>query len=109
MRRTLTGFTLIELIIVMAIIAVLAVIAFPAYSNYRKTTAESACLAEIKNYASFALAEIYNNTTITPAVASACATIDTAVDMATPVEGTPQAPGTRLARCDMRSATCALI
>ena len=60
MRRTQTGFTLIEMMIVMAIIAVLAAIAFPAYSNYRKATAENACLAEAKNYASFALTEIYN-------------------------------------------------
>lgn len=109
MRRIQTGFTLIEMMIVMAIIAVLAAIAFPAYSNYRKATAENACLAEAKNYASFALTEIYNNTAISVPVANACATIDTAVDMATPVIGTPQAPGTRLTRCDMSSATCALL
>jgi len=109
MRRNQTGFTLIELMIVIAIIGILAAIAFPAYSNYRKSTAESACLAEAKNYANFALTAIYNNTAITPPVANACATIDTAVDMATPVEGTPQPPGTKVTRCDMASATCALI
>ncbi len=27
----------------------------------------------------------------------------------TPVEGTPQPPGTKVTRCDMASATCALI
>ena len=90
MRRTQTGFTLIELMIVMAIIAVLAAIAFPAYSNNRKSTAESACLAEAKNYVNFALTNIYNQTAITAPVANACVTIDTAVDMATPVEATPQ-------------------
>jgi type IV pilus assembly protein PilA len=109
MQSNARGFTLIELMIVVAIIAILAAIALPAYNLYRIRSAETACLAETKNYASFALAAIYDQTAPSVPLLGACSAIDTATDFATPINGTPKSPGSRLTRCDMNSASCSLI
>ncbi len=108
MRAAVRGFTLIELMIVVAIIAVLAAIALPAYNNYRVRTAETACLAEMKNYASFSLAAIYNGFSLEAPPETACSNADPATDMATPITGIPRAPGVRTITCDMQEANCAL-
>ena len=109
MYRATRGFTLIELMIVVAIIAILAAIALPAYTNYRARSAENACLAETKNYASFALVAFYNQTAPSGPIVGACSAIDTAVNLSTPITGTPRSPGTRLTQCDMNTASCSLL
>lgn len=106
--RTARGFTLIELMIVVAIIAILAAIALPAYNAYRIRTAETSCLAEMKNYASFSLAAIYNQTAPPAPSLGACSTADTATVITSPITGTPRSPGTRTTTCDMNTASCSL-
>ncbi len=108
MHATTRGFTLIELMIVVAIIAILAAIALPAYNGYRIRSAESACQAEMKNYASFALVALSNNMSITAPSLGACRHADTATAMTTPITGTPQSPGVRTTTCNMQNGNCAL-
>lgn len=102
------GFTLIELMIVVAIIAILAAIALPAYNSYRVKAAEGACLAEMKSYASFALATLHNDDTPSSAPKKACQAADDAASFDVDITGTPKAPGTRLATCDMDTGNCLL-
>lgn len=108
MRATVRGFTLIELMIVVAIIAILAAIALPAYNSYRIRSAETACLAETKNYASMALAAEYNDMSPSSPVLGACTAIDTFSNISTPINGTPRLPGNRGTICDMATGSCSL-
>lgn len=111
MRRHLSGFTLIELMIVVAIIAILAAIAFPAYNNYRKAAAETACLAEMKGYANLALVTLFDNQAPPQAPKSACETADDATAVGTSISASPHSPGSRTTTCSMESGgqgTCTL-
>ena len=108
MKRAQSGFTLIELMIVVAIIAILAAIALPAYNNYRVKAAEAACLAEMKNYASFALAKlnIPNEGLPDPPPKKACSLADDASSIGVNITGTPKTPGVKITTCNMNTGNC---
>jgi type IV pilus assembly protein PilA len=118
MNRRITGFTLIELMIVVAIIAVLAAIALPAYRDYMQRSANSACLAEANAFMHTAVADLADGRDSALFVASACATGPAAPltpvqwNANSPVTFTPQVRGTasllKSTSCGAGTGACSL-
>ncbi len=66
MRKTNTGFTLVELVVVVAIIAILAAVAIPVYSAYIEISIEATDLANIRPLYDEVVAEaIYSGKDVT--------------------------------------------
>lgn len=51
MKRTVTGFTLIELMVVLAIMAIIMTIAIPSYNDYMRRARRTEAMAQLQNIA----------------------------------------------------------
>jgi len=105
------GFTLIELMVVVTIIGLLAIMAMMTYSGYTTTAAQRACMFEARHYVTEVMIALNSPETFgvppEPSNISSCLEIGAAVDLKTPVIGTPSL-GTAKVVCDIPTTSCEL-
>lgn len=107
MKARITGFTLLELMIVVAIIAILAAIALPAYQNYSIKSANRACMTEAKAYVNVALASIYADDPVPDPRDSACSGTSKPASEADTVTANAVGNGDAQVSCDLSTgAVC---
>ncbi len=113
--KWISGFTLIELMIVIAIAGILAAIALPIYNAYNTRAADRACLAEAAAYSTVVAAwmvEPANAGTQAPVYnGSACTASFAAPTFGSsgPLQFTAVSPGAGTVNCDLPSSNCELL
>lgn len=113
-KKTQTGFTLIELMIVVAIIGMLAAIAIPSYQNYTRKAANQACMIETKTYTHKVLDELNNSSPAPAPIYGACDSTSTDASTMTlatlgNIIGHPRSPGDKETTCPAdTSSSCSL-
>ncbi|KJS05764.1 MAG: hypothetical protein VR73_11595 [Gammaproteobacteria bacterium BRH_c0] len=109
-KRQQIGFTLIELMIVVVILGILAAIAVVAYSEYTAKAANNACMFEVRHYVTEVMIALNSPETFgpppPPSNVSSCLSITPAVNLATPVTGVPNLPGSGTVVCDIPTTSC---
>lgn len=115
-NKNLSGFTLIELMIVISVIGIISAIAIPAYQSYAEKTIKRACLWEVKGYANQAFLAINDQDDDTypnqPSI-SACQTITDASKWSFSnqkvIEATAKSPSNAQIKCDLPNGSACRI